>query len=416
MRALIKQFSSPMLSLFLLTIGASLITTAQSVILTDRHYPSFVIGLITAANYFGFVYAAFRAESFIVRVGHIRAYAYFAALIAVVTIIQGLFVNPWLWFLLRLIAGYCSAGLFIVIESWLLNKSSESIRGRVLGFYMLIYYGAQAIGQMFLHLGIEDVLRLFVFATLTSVLSIVPLAMTWLVSPQIEKPSTLNLRALYRLSPSGVIGCLFSGLLIGPIYGLLPVFIVNYVGDNYVARLMMLTILGGMIFQYPLGKLSDRLDRRFVILLAFFIALLVALALLYFQLSLWSITLSLFVIGGMCFAVYPLSMSHACDVLANDDMVAAAQGLVLANSFGMIIGPLIASLAMNIVSPRLGLFGYMAFICLLMTVFFAWRQYVGKKVPSHAQQDFVVLPRATPGVVEIDPRIEDAATNTEDKL
>jgi len=405
MLQLARNFFAPMLSLFLLSISTAILTTVQSVWLYKAHYSSFVVGLTVAAYYTGFVYAAFRTERLILRVSHIRAFASFSACLCALIILQGLVKDPWSWSIIRLFAGYCSAGLFIVVESWLLSQSTPKIRGSVLALYMVVFYVAQSLGQLFLNFGLDDVLRIFAISAIAMSLSIIPLALTKLPQPTIEEPSTLNFFKLFKESPTGVIGSLISGMVLGPIYGLMPVyFTYQHQNTHEIAFSMFIMILGGMAFQIPFGKLSDRIDRRLVLILVFLIQL-VALAALYFNVGNFYY-LTYFIFGGACFAIYPISISHACDVLDVKDMVAAAQGLVMINSVGMALGPVLASLAMWLLTEKIGLLGYFALITVLMVLFYTWRQFAGNTVADEHQQDFVAMPRATPVTVEIDPRID----------
>lgn len=171
------------------------------------------------------------------------------------------------------------AGLFITIESWLLVKSEKGTRGQVLSLYMISFYAAQALGQFLLSAGDLKGIVPFILAALLSSLSVVPLAMTRTATPHFEEPSALNFFQLYRISPVGIFGCFCSGLIMGAIYGLLPLYISQIQPETEtIALLMGATIFGGMLLQYPVGKLSDALDRRKVILGV--VALVLALSIL----------------------------------------------------------------------------------------------------------------------------------------
>ncbi len=298
------------------------------------------------------------------------------------------------------------AGLFVTIESWLLNKSSIGARGQVLAIYMIVYYAGQMAAQFFLNIGLLQILILFAIASLLCTLSIVPLAMTRVASPQIEKPSVINFKNLYKLSPTGVMGCLISGMLIGPLYGLLPIVVAKFSTIKSISFGMASTIFGGMVWQYPLGYLSDHIDRRLVLIIATGISLIVSLLLIFLNTNetLWF--LLLFILGGTVFTIYPLAMSHATDVLDSKVMISAVQGLILYNSVGMVAGPLLAAVSMYYLKPVLGFFGYIVVISIILMLFFLWRKRSGQVVVTEEQQEFVALPRITPVAVEIDPRIE----------
>ncbi|AIT64007.1 MFS transporter [Coxiella burnetii] len=396
---------SPLLSLVILTVGNGFFVTYVTVRLHLEGVPAWVIGAISAAYYAGLVFGSFRIEPFIIRVGHIRAYAAFASLVATTILLQALYINPWWWLILRLISGYCMAGLFITIESWLLVKSEKGTRGQVLSLYMISFYAAQALGQFLLSAGDLKGIVPFILAALLSSLSVVPLAMTRTATPHFEEPSALNFFQLYRISPVGIFGCFCSGLIMGAIYGLLPLYISQIQPETEtIALLMGATIFGGMLLQYPVGKLSDALDRRKVILGV--VALVLALSILIttpLSHALFILLILLFFFGGLTFTIYPLSISYALDYLQSKDTVAATQGLLLAYSVGATFGPLLGPGFMHLAGPR-GLFFYFIAIGSLLTILVLWRSVTSPGVPKEEQQEFIPIPRTTPVGTELNPR------------
>ena len=241
---------------------------------------------------------------------------------------------------------------------------------------MISFYAAQAMGQFLLKLGNLKGSIPFLVTALLATLSVVPLAMTHVRAPHFEEPSALSFRALYRISPIGIAGCFFSGLLLGAIYGLLPVFI-NQVQHSVanIALFMGVTIFGGMLLQYPIGKLSDIFERR-IILLAVTIASLIVSFLVISPLMYqpWVLPSLLFVFGGLTFTLYPLCISYTCDRMEQKDTVAATQGLLLAYSIGAALGPLMAPPA----------------------------------IPTEEQEAFVAMPRTTPVLAELRSRKEES--------
>ncbi len=407
-----RKLFGAMCSIFLLSMGSGILTISQSVWLHQQKYSSLFVGTIAAVYYIGFVYAAFRVKKLILRISHIRAYSFFAASLCAVTIIQGIYQDPWLWLGIRLIAGYCTAGLFVVIESWLLCQSGIASRGKILATYMIVYYAALALSQLLLNLGVERILRLFSLAAVCTSLSIIPLAITRAIQPQFTAASTLNIFKLFKKSPSGTIGALFSGALIGVVYNLLPIYLSQlYHKINLIALLMCIVIMGGMLFQIPFGKLSDKMDRRKVLFILFVILAIAAVAMLFDYPFIYLNYAVYFILGGAVFAIYPISVSYACDVLEANDMVAAAQGLVLANSIGLVLGPLLAGIAIKAFSLKYGLLLYFIVIGVSMAIFYSWRRRVSIAIPSGEGQKFVALPRQTSMTVQIDPRMEEDAQN-----
>jgi MFS family permease len=400
---------TPLLSLIIIILGSSLMTTLLTVRLSHMGASNLMIGAMSAAFYGGLVLGSFKIEPFITRVGHIRAYAAFASTLAVVSMLHGLWVNTWAWLLLRLIAGYSIAGLFVVIESWLLACSTIQTRGQILAIYMTALYAGQAVGQLLLNVSDIHTLVPFCLIAICCSLSIIPLAMTYIKSPALDEPSVLNFSKLYKISPTGVIGSFSSGLVLGAIYGLLPLTM-SQLGRSVsdIAWLMGLTICGGMLLQYPIGRISDKLDRRKVLMVVYGLTCIISLGLLLVggQFKVLFAVLS-FALGGFAFVLYPLAISHACDYLTAKDIVAATGGLLLAYGIGATVGPLIAPAFIYLVGPR-GLFVYFILTAGIMAGFIYWRSKTKPSVPLAEQQEFVVAARSTPILNEFDPRANEA--------
>ncbi|HBN23294.1 MAG TPA: hypothetical protein DD412_08680 [Holosporales bacterium] len=197
---------------------------------------------------------AFRNAPLILRIGHIRAFSAFAALITVAILSMGLTYFLVLWCLLRALSGYCLAGLYIVIESWILKESTVKTRGVFLALYMIAIYGASASGQFLLNIGSATSSLLFTIAAILAALSIVPLATTRAGNPVIEEPSALNVLDLFRLSPSGLVSCTCSGLMFGAISAFVPLYLRTILTDlSETAFVMFLVLMGGVLLQYPVG-------------------------------------------------------------------------------------------------------------------------------------------------------------------
>lgn len=405
MLQVLRATITPLISLIILILGSSLMTTLLTVKLDRMGVASWLIGTASAAFYGGLVLGSFRIERFIARVGHIRAYAAFASTLAVVSILHGLWVNPWGWLVLRFIGGYSTAGLFVVIESWLLGKSTVETRGQVLALYMTALYAAQASGQLLLNTSDINTLVPFCLIALLCALSVIPLSITYTDSPTLEEPSVLSFIKLYQISPSGVIASFASGLVLGAIYGLLPLTIGELTHSvSEIAWLMGLTIFGGMLLQYPIGHISDRFDRRQVLMITCWLTLATSLGLLILggEHKLLFATL-VFILGGFAFVLYPLAISHACDYLAAKDIVAATGGLLLAYGIGATAGPMIAPGFLHIFGAR-GLFIYLIVITGMLGSFIFWRSRVRPAPRLEDQQEFIIATSTTPVLNELDPR------------
>lgn len=406
MKSRIATVIAPLLSIGILMLGNGLFGTVLPLRLNSMGIHSFYIGLTSSAYYVGLVIGALWVASFVLKVGHIRAYAAFASFLSVVTLIHGFFVEEiYLGVLLRILGGICLTGLFIVVESWLLNSSTVKTRGVYLALYMIALYGFQSLGQFFLNLVDYKTLIPFCITTILTSLSVLPLTMTTTSYPQIEEPSALSLRKLYSLAPSGVVGCTASGLIMGSIYGLLPLFVERRgYGISNVALVMFACIFGGMLLQYPTGRLSDIVERRKVLLGLNIASLFISVILAFWtNLPIAGLIGFIFIFGGITFTLYPISISHACDSLDPKDFLSATQGLLLAYSIGAVAGPVISPYFMELIGPS-GLFIYFALISACLAGFFWYRLRTVCVVPTPDHATFVFSPQTTTIVGELDPR------------
>lgn len=407
MFALLIKLAAPLISLFVFALSNGFLSTLLAVRLHEAGYGSVVVGLLSAVYYAGLVIGAFRTERLTHRIGHIRAFAAFSSAIAVVTLLHGMWINAWFWMLLRLIGGAATAGLFVVIESWLLTISVSANRGRVLAIYMVMIYLGQAIGQLFLNTGNIDALFPFAINAMLASLAVIPLAIANSDCPRFEAISSLRFRQLYVLSPSGSIGCLCAGLLLGAIYGLLPLYLMQNLNENQhslLAWLMAAAIFGGMSLQYPVGRFSDTIERRKVLIAICLLIVICCILLILTHLSPILIGLLLFLLGGGAFAVYPISISHACDSIETHDITAAIQGLLIFYSVGAVLGPLLGSILMHY-SDAIGLPLFLGGVSILLGGFFLWRK---ANTPRAIQEEpFIPMAQTTPMLAEIDPRGEE---------
>ncbi|MBP2302377.1 MFS transporter [Azospirillum picis] len=363
------------------------------------------VGLITAAYYAGLTAGSLFASRIITRVGHIRAFAAFASVVSVAALAHGLLAAAPLWAVLRLTQGFCMAGLYMCIESWLNGTATNETRGQLLSLYMVTLYGASAAGQQLLRLDDRTGVLLFMIVSMLLTLALVPVALTRNTPPLLPNVASFGLRRLYRSSPLGVAGVFISGAITGSIYGLAPVFGASSgFGVSGTALFMTMLILGGMVLQWPLGRLSDRFDRRSVIIglsagLALGSAAMVGTAGLDSRAPLLLVA-PLF--GGLAFTLYPVCLAHTNDHVGREDLVSASGGLILSNSVGAILGPPLASAVMGAAGPA-GLFAFTGAGALSATVYGLWRTRMRPPLPAEAQAAFRALPQTTPTVSPLDP-------------
>ncbi|MCC2602361.1 MFS transporter [Sphingopyxis yananensis] len=395
---------SLLIAIFVMMAGSGFLSTLIALRLERGGSSTIVIGTVATAYFIGLIMGALKAASVVRRVGHIRAFAVFVALHSTSTLTYALVDQPALWGVLRLIDGICVAGIFICIESWLNESADSKSRGVLLATYMIALYSGQALGQFLLSTGQSAPQIPFEMASVLISLAIVPVCLTKSVAPILQDAASLPFHRLFEASPLGVAGAGFTGLMLGAFYGLAAIFVRRSGLDlQSTANFMTTVILGGVALQWPLGRLSDRFDRRHIIIVCFAATFIVSIALGMGIKGLWLFLLGA-AFGGLAFALYPLCVAHANDRLTSSERVAASSQLVLLYSVGAALGPLGAAAAMEQLGAGAGgLFYFIAIIAIVMMVFGLWRLIISDPVPGTEQQDFQILPRTTPVASLLDP-------------
>ncbi|MEW9678204.1 MFS transporter [Pseudomonas sp. TE50-2] len=380
---LLAMALAPLLGLFIIALGNGVLSSLTTLRLGAAGESATMIGVVSSAYFIGLTLGAIFNDRLILRIGHIRAYSSFAALIGATILLQGLFYDTTWWFVLRLINGWAAVGVFLVIESWLLLAGDAKIRGRLLALYMIAFYGAGVIAQAALGevTGWGETAP-FMVAGMLATLSVLPIVILPRVSPLLDQVEPLKPRQLLGVAPTGLVGCFGSGVAIAGIYALLPLYLQRIgldVGET--GDMMAWVILGAMLLQYPVGRWSDRKDRQDVLIAL--AALCTVLSVLIVLLPADTVLLPalLFLLGGGVFALYPVAVSSAADRAPADALVPMIQGLLLINSLGSAMAPLAISPMMTAYG-EVGLFWAFAVINLVMVGFFLWRR--GKRpAPEH---------------------------------
>jgi MFS family permease len=407
-------------SVFSLLFGAAIMIVGNGLLfillpirLGVEGVPAETSGLVMSCYYGGFVAGSLWGRDLIGRVGHIRAFAAFAALVCAVTLLYALWFQPYVWAVLRGLNGFCMAGLFAVIESWLNERSSNATRGQILSLYMVTSYAASSVGQFMINLSDVQTLTLYCVAALLLSISLVPVVLTHVQGPDLRGTSPLKLSELYRISPLGVVGCAGAGVLSGSFYGMGVIYAqAVHLSVFQVSLFMGMAVVGGLIFQWPIGRASDKFDRRTVLLvvlvattLLFVVNYSVSIAGLQGKARDWIVIGLPLLFGGGMAVVYPLAIAHAFDYVSKERMVAASSGLLLAWAIGATAGPLVASVLMGHFGPQ-SLFAYMAIMTGSIALFTHWRMTRRAALPSRDQATFVPVTTTSSVAATLDPRSE----------
>lgn len=400
-----------LLAIFMLMAGSGFLSTLLSLRLEAGGTGSLLIGLVAASYFLGLTVGALRVSDLVQRVGHIRAFAAFVSLFSASALTYAIYQNAALWAGLRFIDGLCMAGVFVCLESWLNERAEPRTRGAILAAYMIALYAGQALGQFLLNLSDAKPSMPFVIASIILSLTAIPVLLTRIPTPALGDQTPLSVRSLYDVSPLGIVGSIATGLMLGGFYGMGAVFVRRLgLSLSDTAFFISIVIMGGVALQWPLGWLSDRYDRRRVIVGSFAGTVVAALAVALIGTGL-PLLLAGAAFGGLSFALYPLCVAHTNDHLTAEQRVGASGGLVLAYSIGAAAGPLLGAAAMTMAGPP-GLFLFVA-LCACGTLGFAlWRQRVALPVPADAQQPYQILPRTTPVAATLDPLAPDESQST----
>lgn len=354
-----------------LLIGAAILLTGQGlqgILLPVRAnlegFSTLAIGFIGAFYFLGFTLGCWKGATLIRRVGHVRVFAAMTAIASASPLIHGLWVNLWSWGVLRFLSGFCFAVLYVVIESWLNEQSSDENRGTVFSAYILINMTVLAVGQQMLLLDDPMTLQLFAVASVLVSLAAVPVALSTSQPPKQLADSRLYFRYAYNISPSGMLGSFSTGLANGAFWALAPVFIAVFATDlSLAAWFMTAGVLGGAAGQFPIGWLSDRIDRRYVLLG-------ISIAGSAVSAIIWTLGTDIsqntilglgFAWGALSFPVYTISVAHANDRADPEDYVRLSSALLLMYGIGAITGPFIASSVMTVLGAT-GLYIYIAVV------------------------------------------------------
>ena len=408
MLRVVGSLGALLLGMSVMLLGNGLFGTLTALRMTIENFSDATIGVVVACHSIGFAAACLTCGRIIARVGHIRVFAAFAAALAFCCLSFPIAVNPVSWIVLRLLFGYSGAACFMVGESWLAGAAPRDMKGKVFAVYMVINKASFGVGQLFLITGDPAGDRLFMLAAALYALCIVPIALTRAKGPDALGRERLSFAALYRLSPVGVAGAVSAGFTNASLVGLGPVFAIGEGLDVTQVSLFMVAFLAGnLLLQVPIGRTSDRFDRRTVL---FVVAVLTAgscsaMAMIPSPGFTELLALSALV-GGVSAVVYPIAMTHATDLSRPQQTVSLHAGMLLAFSIGASTGPVLASLAMQWIGGG-GLYAFAAAMNVLLALFILYRKYKRVTGPGEQQTDFVPLPQttqATPAMAGLDPR------------
>ena len=393
-----------LMSVALLLMGNGLQGTLLPVRAQLEDFGSVNIGILGSSYFVGFALGCFLGPKAVQRVGHIRVFTAMVSIASTVSILHSLVLSPEIWWVFRGITGFCFATLYMVIESWLNEKSTNETRGLIFSIYTIVNLSVITIGQMMLTFASPFAFTLFGLASILVSLAAVPVAMTTASAPQPIAAVRIRPARLFKISPVGFMGCLAVGMVNGSFWSLAPVFAQREEGDVLgIAIFMSVTVIAGAVGQYPLGRLSDRLDRRKVIILASLGGALAGIGLVFVG-RYWEpgLLVAAAFFGLFAFPLYALSVAHLNDFVEADGYVEAASGLLLIYAGGAVVGPLIASTSIRFYGVDT-LFAYTATVHLAIAAYAFYRLRKRAAPAAEDRVQFVDSIRVAQTVSAVDP-------------
>jgi MFS family permease len=390
-----------LLGMLFLQLGNGLQGTLLGVRGELEDFSTFEMSVVMSAYFVGFLGASRLAPKFIRRVGHVRVFAALASLISAILILYPLLVNPWIWTGGRIIIGFCFCGVYITAESWLNNSATNENRGQLLSSYMVVQMAGIVAAQLLLLVGDPGGFELFILISVLISISFAPILLSITPTPAFEATKPMSIKELFKTSPLGCVGMFFLGGIFSAQFGMAPVFGTTAgLSLSEISTFVAAFYIGAMVFQFPIGWLSDRMDRRILIVLTSALGFIAALTSILIADTFLILVGSAFFIGGMSNPLYSLVIAYTNDFLELDDMASASGGLLFLNGLGAISGPLLTGYLMT----QMGAEGYFIILATLLgslTVYGSYRMTQRGISDVDTSSYATVLPTASVVAVEI---------------
>jgi len=362
-----------LLGMFLLQIGNGLQGSLMGVRGAIEGFSTFELSLIASAYFVGFLGGSRLAPKFIAQVGHVRVFAALGSLISAVLIAYPVLTDPWAWMALRVVIGFSLSGVYVTAESWLNNAATNDTRGQSLSAYMLVQMLGMVSAQGILSAGDPAGFLLFIIPSILVSLSFAPVLLSVSPTPAFETSRAMSLRKLYETSPLGVVGMTLLGGVFAGQFAMAPVYATEAgLTLGQLSLFISSFFFGAILFQYPMGWLSDRMDRRILIVGAAAFGAVTSLAGMLFG-AVFPVLLGIGLLsGGLAQPLYALVIAYTNDYLEYEDMASASGGLIFVNGIGAIAGPLVMGGLMTWIGPA-GFWLFLTVVLAVLTAYGMWR-------------------------------------------
>jgi MFS family permease len=399
MLVVLKGSWALLLGMLLLLIGNGIQGTLLGIRGAIEGYGATTMSLVMSAYSVGFLAGCYRAPRMIRRVGHVRVFAALASFIAAAFILYAEEPIAGVWIGLRFVVGFAFAGVYVVAESWLNNAATNETRGQALSLYMIVQVAGIITAQGILNLADPAGYTLFVVASVLVSLSFAPILLARTAAPAFQTTKRMTLRQLFRISPLGCIGTFLLGGVFAALFGMSSVFGTQRgLSVAEISAFVAAIYFGGLVCQFPIGWISDRMDRRRLIMGLTAAGALVTLAGAFLSAS-FTVVLALgFVVGGVANPLYSLLIAYTNDFLQPTDMAAASAGLLFIYGLGSMTGPLVIGALMD----AFGANAYFAYIAALFALIAGYALYrmTKRPAPDETSPYAPVLPQASPVALE----------------
>jgi len=397
------------LGILFISLGNGLQGTLSSWRADYEGFSVITTGLVMSGFFVGAFASSLISPNQIKRTGQIRTYAAYASIASTAILIQLLFIEPPVWFVARFLSGFCVAGIMIIVEGWLNSISSNENRGQLFSIHMMVVWGGLAMGQGLFVVDSPAGVNLFLLASILLSISLIPILLTEIKTPEekIELQESLGFKALWKASPSGVATIGISGLASAGFFGVGTIYAIKSGLSIPETALFMTLFLGfGALSQWPLGWISDRIDRRKVILLccSIVVGICVLLALFDFSKTIF-LTLN-GLIGASTLPLYSLGVAHTNDRLKPSQMVSASGTIVFVFSVFAALGPFTMSYFLKLFDS-FGFLLYLSLVHLVIAVIVFVMMFINEDVDESDQSDFQVMAQR-PSLVAMEVIAEEA--------
>ncbi|MBE2276228.1 MAG: MFS transporter [Rhodobacteraceae bacterium] len=379
----------------LLMVGNGVQSSLLGIRGTLENFSTFHLSLVMSAYYLGFLLGSRLAPMMIRNVGHVRVFAALGSLISAVLVLYPMLVDWQVWAVMRVVIGFAFAGIYITAESWLNNTATNETRGQALSAYMIVQMLGAVASQALLAAGDPFGYSLFLIPSVLVSLAFLPLLLATVPAPTFDSAARLGFVELFRISPVAVISMLISGGVFSAMFGMAAVWgALSLLSVQQIALFTSFLYVGGLALQYPIGWLSDRVDRRKIMLGLASVAVLVLAVASFVDLPFGATLGVAAILGGIAYPMYALIIAYANDYLSKEQMAAASAGLIFLNGFGAIFGPLVTGWLMGQVGPH-GYFLFMGVLFLIQAGYIGWRM-TRRSAPQQTGAFVGVTPTASP--------------------